>query len=117
MTSRRHADDLEQGHHPHYLKLPALIGRPREMRSFNATITSQRQVTIPAEVRRRLGLKKHGKVTFVIEGDGVRLVPTRHTFESAHGAVPAIPGTSLDFDREIEEAMCDEANRRLVRLP
>ena len=32
-----------------------------------ATITSQGQVTIPAEVRKKLGLKKGDKVNFVIK--------------------------------------------------
>lgn len=85
------------------------------MRSIEATITSQGQVTIPAEVRRILGVSKHDKVTFIIEGDGVRLIPTRFTFESAFGSIPAIPGMSADFDEEIEAAMSDEVDRKLRR--
>ena len=86
------------------------------MRSIDATITGQGQVTIPAEVRRHLGLAKRGKVTFLIEETGVRLMPPRYTFETAQGAVPAIPGVSADFDREIEEAMYEEADRVVGRL-
>ncbi len=86
------------------------------MRVVEATITSQGQVTVPAEVRRHLGLAKRGKVTFVIEKDAVRLVPSRYTVETVRGAVAAIPGTSADFDREIEEAMEDEADRVVNRL-
>jgi AbrB family looped-hinge helix DNA binding protein len=85
------------------------------MREIDATITSQGQVTIPAEVRQHLGLKKHGKVTFIIEEGEVRLIPTKYTLESVRGAVPGIPGMSLDFDREIEEAMGDEMDRKLGR--
>ena len=82
------------------------------MRSIDATITSQGQVTIPAEVRRILGVSKRDKVTFVIDDDGVRLVPTRFTFESAFGSIPAIPGMSADFDEEIEEAIEAEVDRK-----
>lgn len=74
------------------------------MRAVDATVTSQGQVTIPAEVRRRLGLGEHRRVTFLIEEDGVRLVPARFTLETAFGSVEPRDGTSADFDREIEEA-------------
>lgn len=87
------------------------------MRSREATVTGQGQITIPAEVRRHLGLRKGAKVSFLIEEEGVRLVPARYTFETARGAVPAIPGMSADFDREIEEAMEDEADRIMGRPP
>ncbi|MDO8672595.1 MAG: type II toxin-antitoxin system PrlF family antitoxin [Dehalococcoidia bacterium] len=44
------------------------------MNEILSTITSKWQVTIPAEVRRRLGLKNGDKVAFVIESEGtVRL--------------------------------------------
>ncbi len=82
------------------------------MRTVDATITSQGQVTIPAVVRRHLGLAKRDRVTFLIADDGVRLVPNRHTLESAFGAVAPLGRTSTDFDDEIEEATEDEADRR-----
>ena len=85
------------------------------MRVVDATVTSRGQVTIRIEVRRHLGLTKRARVTFVIDEDGVRLVPARHTPETALGAVPAIPGLSTDFDREIEEAKEDEADRMMGR--
>lgn len=81
------------------------------MRVIEATITSQGQVTLPAEVRRHLGLAKPGKVTFLIEeGGSVRLVPARFTLASAFGSVEPLPHQSSDFDREIEEAMADYAD-------
>lgn len=85
------------------------------MPAIEATITSQGQVTIPVEVRRHLGLAPRDKVTFRVEADGVRLLPAHYTLESACGAVPALPGVSADFDREIEEAMEDEADRIVGR--
>ncbi len=48
------------------------------MREITATTTQRNQVTIPAEVRRLLGLKPRDKVAFTI-GDGgeVHLEPIR----------------------------------------
>ena len=85
------------------------------MRAVEATVTSQGQVTIPADVRRHLGLTKGTKVTFVIEGEAVGLTPSPVHRRTGHRAVAPIPGMSTDFDREIEEAMADEADRRLGR--
>ena len=81
------------------------------MRTIEATVTSQGQVTIPAEVRRSLGIEKRGKVTFVIDAQSVRLEAPRMSLESVFGSVEPIPETSPDFDREIEAAMAAEVDR------
>ncbi len=57
------------------------------MKEITTTITQRGQVTIPAEVRRTLGLKPRDKVTFSIEGNEVRLLPASFTLESAFGSV------------------------------
>jgi antitoxin PrlF len=86
------------------------------MRMIEATITSQGQVTIPVEVRRKLGLNKRTRVTFVIDEDRVELVPSRFTIESVFGSIEPLPNQSPDFDREIEEAMSDHADEVVRRL-
>lgn len=49
------------------------------MKEIISTITSKGQVTIPAEVRKHLGLKARDKVVFVVEEEGaVRLSPPRY---------------------------------------
>lgn len=58
---------------------------PRQQ--FVTTVTQRGQVTIPAKVRRRLGLGPRDKVAFEIEGDQVRLVPAIFTLEAAYGSV------------------------------
>ena len=40
-------------------------------------LTSKGQVTIPEEIRERLGLLPHTEVEFEIDGDAVRIRPTR----------------------------------------
>ena len=81
------------------------------MRTIEATVTSQGQVTIPAEIRRALGLGKPGKVNFVIDTDSIRLEAPRFTLESVFASVEPVPGTSEDFDDEIEAAMAEEVER------
>ncbi len=62
------------------------------MKEIVATITSKGQVTIPAEVRRHLGVKRSDKVSFVIEPDGVvRLrVPRYADIASLRGAAGSL---------------------------
>ncbi len=60
------------------------------MEQFTTTVTQRGQVTLPARVRRILGVKPREKVTFEIDGDNVRIVPARFTVESVRGSVPAL---------------------------
>ena len=62
------------------------------MKEIISTITSKGQVTIPAEIRRHLGLKKSDKISFVIEPEGdVRLrVPSYPSVTSLRGAAGSL---------------------------
>ena len=57
------------------------------MKEITATITQRGQVTIPAEVRRALGVKPREKVSFTIDNGEVRLTPASFSLESAFGSV------------------------------
>ena len=66
------------------------------------TVTSKGQVTIPHEVRRKLGIRKGSKVEFAVVGDHVELrvknTPAAMTdsgFGLLHSKKPAV---SADFD-------------------
>ena len=63
------------------------------MQEIISTITSKGQVTIPAEVRRHLGVDTHDKIAFVLEDDGaVRLsVPHFPTIDSLRGIAGSLP--------------------------
>jgi antitoxin PrlF len=81
-----------------------------------ATISSKNQVTIPAEVRRRLGIGAADKVSFIVNDDGsVELRPTRYTLDSIIGSIPALIDESADLRQEIEEATRDEIERKFER--
>ena len=83
-----------------------------------ATTTQRNQVTIPAEVRRLLGLKPRDKVSFAIEDSGeVRLTAASFTLESAYGSVTPSSRPEL-FDeiiRNAKEAKAEDTIRELWR--
>ena len=55
-----------------------------------ATLTSKGQLTIPKEVRERLGLSSGDQVVFEFDGDSVRLrVERRKSLEELRGSLPA----------------------------
>ena len=83
------------------------------MREFTTTITQRGQVTIPAEVRRALGVKHRDKVAFTIEDGEVRLAPASFTLESVYGSVK--PSKKPEDFEEISRAAKDEKAERTVR--
>lgn len=75
------------------------------MAEFLSSISAKGQVTIPAGVRRRLGVRPGDRVAFIVTESGtVELRPARFTLESVLGSGPALPDETADLDREIEEA-------------
>jgi antitoxin PrlF len=74
------------------------------MPTYYATLTSKGQVTVPVEVRRRLGLKPNEKIAFTVEDGRAHIEPLEFDLESVIGSVPAWPDASSDFEREIEIA-------------
>lgn len=52
-----------------------------------ATITKKGQVTIPAEIRKALGLKPRDKVAFILDHDVVRLELSSSVLKAGFGAV------------------------------
>lgn len=55
-----------------------------------AILTSKSQLTVPKDVRERLGLKRGDRVVFEFEEDSVRLkVEKRMSLEELRGSLPA----------------------------
>ena len=63
---------------------------------YSSRITSKGQVTVPQEIRRRLGLKKGDRVEFVIERGRTfirrEIRNGENPFARYAGAFPAFPG-------------------------
>jgi len=57
------------------------------MKESLATITAKGQVTIPAEIRKALGLKPKDKVAFVFNQGEVKIEPSSSTLRLGFGAV------------------------------
>lgn len=53
------------------------------------SITTKGQATIPAAIRRRLGLRRGDKVAFVVEDNKVVLIRATRDVEAAFGLVKA----------------------------
>jgi antitoxin PrlF len=81
-----------------------------------ATISSKNQITLPADVRRQLGVGASDKIAFILEEEGIRIKPARVTLAALYGSVPALAEESGDLEREIDEAMAAEADRIVDRL-
>lgn len=85
------------------------------MKEIVTTITQRSQVTIPAEVRRVLGVKPRDKVAFTIEDGGVRLAPAPFSLESAYGSVKPVekPENFEEISRTVKEAKAEKTARSL----
>jgi AbrB family looped-hinge helix DNA binding protein len=77
-------------------------------------VSEKGQVTIPIEVRRRLGLRPGDHVRFELADDGVRLSKAAGSLEDAYGAVPPLARPE-DFASRLRAAKDERAARRSRR--
>ena len=69
-----------------------------------ATMTSKGQITVPKEVRVKLGLKAGDRVRFIVEDDGrVLLLPAKRDISELVGILPK-PKRPLSIE-EMDEAI------------
>ncbi|MHB8575326.1 MAG: AbrB/MazE/SpoVT family DNA-binding domain-containing protein [Dehalococcoidia bacterium] len=80
------------------------------MKEFVTTLTERGQITVPAEVRRLLGVGPRDKLAFRIEGDDVRLAPVSFPLETAYLSVPPL-AQPLDDAEMMRIAREDRAER------
>ena len=85
------------------------------MREITTTITQRGQVTIPAEVRRILGVKPRDKVAFTIEEGHVHLAAASFTLESVYGSVKPSQRPE-DFVKLIQAAKDSKAEKTARQL-
>lgn len=81
-------------------------------------LTSSGQLTMPAEIRRELGLKPGDSVLWTKDARGNTVVrPLRYTVEELDGIVPALVGReTVDFDELIAEAFEDSVEDKLREI-
>ena len=90
--------------------------------TLSSTISSKGQVTVPQEIRIRLGLKEGDRVEFVIEGGRtvIRRAPSEdNPFEVYAGLLPgAFPGGVAQINEWVDEMRREEPRsdgRRRIR--
>jgi len=76
-------------------------------------VTSKGQVTIPNEIRKKLGIRTEDKVDFILDGERVVMVPVK-TLRDLRGAVKA--KAEGDIAEERAKAKAAVARRVLVEL-
>jgi antitoxin PrlF len=81
------------------------------MPTYTSTVTSKGQVTVPQEIRNRLGVKAGDRLEFVVEGDRTVIRPARITenpFAPYAGALGTFPGGEAEIAAWIHELRDDD---------
>lgn len=86
------------------------------MERVSAKLTSKGQITLPARLRDRLGVKPGDRIDFVESETGnVEIVARRKTLADLRGVIPydGLPLTDDDIVRWVEEARAARAEAAL----
>ncbi len=75
------------------------------MKRFEAIIDDEGRIRLPRELLEDLGVRPGSRVGLRILDGELYVHWLGKTLDEIAGSIPAIPGTSEDFDDEIEEAM------------
>jgi AbrB family looped-hinge helix DNA binding protein len=89
------------------------------MSEYTSVMTRKGQITVPAEIRRTLGLKEGDRVSFIQDGDDIRLVPTGSITERTagiarryyHGPAPTEAELREAFERGVAEEVIASMER------
>lgn len=84
------------------------------MKELLSTVTTKGQVTIPVEIRRRLGVSARDKVAFVLDDDQVRLVRKGSVVARTAGILktPQSPLTAEELREAAERAIAEDVIER-----
>ncbi|MFN8482427.1 MAG: AbrB/MazE/SpoVT family DNA-binding domain-containing protein [Anaerolineae bacterium] len=80
---------------------------------YVGTLTEKGQVTVPAAVRRRLGIKPRDKVVFRIVGERVELAPSPLSLANTFGAVK--PRKQPEDFKELRDLALDEHAQQVIQ--
>jgi AbrB family looped-hinge helix DNA binding protein len=85
---------------------------------YSSTISSKGQVTVPQEIRNRLGLAAGDRVEFVVEGESTVIRPARsdpNPFEKYRGILGTFPGGTEEINEWIAELRDDDSRAEDLR--
>ena len=77
------------------------------------TLTSKGQVTVPKEVRDKLGLRPHDKIRFSVENGHAVM---RKAYPSLRDIVGSLPPLGMPIEEAIEQAKEERAQRLMAKL-
>ncbi len=85
------------------------------MKELTSVVTRKGQVTVPLEVRRKLGLERGDRVAFIVDDDTVRIAARGSVVERTAGAFKSKkPSLSAEeLRREAERAIAEAALERM----
>lgn len=81
---------------------------------YSSSLTSKGQVTIPQEIRNRLGLTTGDRVNFVIEGDRTVIRPARdeqNPFGKYRGILGPFPGGEKGIKQWVDDLRSDNDDK------
>ena len=84
------------------------------MKNFS-TISSKGQVTVPQEIRNRLGLSAGDRVEFVMEGERTVIRPARsasNPFHKYEGVLGTFPGGKREINDWVEDLRSDKPRKK-----
>lgn len=77
----------------------------------SSVVSTKGQVTVPQEIRRRLGLKVGDRVEFVVDGGRTTIRPARSgvsPFEKYRGALKTFPGGKKEINAWLRDLRDEE---------
>ena len=78
---------------------------------YSSSLSSKGQVTVPKEIRKRLGVSAGDRIDFVIEGDHTLIRPSRsdeNPFAKYRGILGPFPGGEKGIKAWIDEIRSDD---------
>jgi antitoxin PrlF len=94
-----------------WLDLLSLLQGKEVKMKYSSTISSKGQVTVPQEIRNRLGLATGDRVDFVIEGERTVIRPARgdeNPFANYRGVLGPFPGGEKGIKAWIDDMRGDD---------
>ena len=85
------------------------------LKEYSRRMTSKGQVTVPAEVRRKLGIRPGETIIFRIVKDHVEIDRSPMSLEEAFGSIRPL-GTPEDFDVQAQTAWDEHAEKVLQEM-
>jgi AbrB family looped-hinge helix DNA binding protein len=93
------------------MKLSTTHQKENYMKELLSVITRKGQVTVPAEVRRAMGLKQGDKVAFRLEDGVARIAPASSPVDESFQVAPPLspPRTLREIDEIVQEEIAQNA--------